>query len=71
MTCACSSSYTLSLSLGLLSAVVTLVSFVAILWALSGALELCGIDDPGLHGLGRADLRASSAPCSPTSSAGR
>ena len=28
--------YTLSLSLGLLSAVVTLVSFVAILWTLSG-----------------------------------
>ena len=30
---------TLSLSLGLLSAVVTLVSFVAILWSLSGALQ--------------------------------
>jgi putative ATP-binding cassette transporter len=33
---------TLSLSLGLLSAVVTLVSFVAILWTLSGVLELAG-----------------------------
>ena len=31
--------YTLSLGLGLLSAVVTLVSFVTILWTLSGALE--------------------------------
>jgi putative ATP-binding cassette transporter len=38
---------TLSLSLGLLSAVVTLVSFVAILWTLSGALELAGISIPG------------------------
>jgi putative ATP-binding cassette transporter len=38
---------TLSLSLGLLSAVVTLVSFVAILWALSGALELWGFTIPG------------------------
>jgi putative ATP-binding cassette transporter len=38
---------TLSLSLGLLSAVVTLVSFVAILWTLSGALELWGISIPG------------------------
>ena len=39
--------YTLSLSLGLLSAVVTLVSFVAILWGLSGALEIWGISVPG------------------------
>ncbi len=39
--------YTLSLSLGLLSAVVTLVSFIAILWALSGALELWGVSIPG------------------------
>ncbi len=38
---------TLSLSLGLLSAVVTLVSFVAILWTLSGAFELWGISIPG------------------------
>jgi putative ATP-binding cassette transporter len=38
---------TLSLSLGLLSAVVTLVSFVAILWTLSGALELWGVSIPG------------------------
>ena len=34
--------YTLSLALGLLSAVVTLASFIAILWALSGALEVGG-----------------------------
>lgn len=39
--------YTLSLSLGLLSAVVTLVSFLAILWGLSGALEIWGISIPG------------------------
>ena len=38
---------TLRLALGLLSAVVTLVSFVAILWTLSGALELAGISIPG------------------------
>ncbi len=38
---------TLSLSLGLLSAVVTLASFVAILWTLSGALEVAGIEIPG------------------------
>ena len=39
--------YTLSLSLGLLSAVVTLVSFIVILWTLSGALELFGVNIPG------------------------
>jgi vitamin B12/bleomycin/antimicrobial peptide transport system ATP-binding/permease protein len=38
---------TLSLGLGLLSAVVTLVSFVAILWTLSGALEVAGVSIPG------------------------
>jgi len=38
---------TLTLSLGLLSAVVTLVSFVAILWTLSGAIEIAGIEIPG------------------------
>jgi putative ATP-binding cassette transporter len=38
---------TLSLTLGLLSAVVTLVSFVAILWVLSGMIELAGIPIPG------------------------
>jgi len=37
----------LSLALGLLSAVVTLASFVAILWALSGALEFAGVSVPG------------------------
>jgi putative ATP-binding cassette transporter len=39
--------YTLSLSLGLLSAVVTLVSFIAILWALSGSVELFGVNIEG------------------------
>ncbi len=38
---------TLSLALGLLSAVVTLVSFVAILWSISGALTLFGVTIPG------------------------
>ncbi len=38
---------TLSLSLGLLSAVVTLVSFVTILWLLSGALSVAGVEIPG------------------------
>jgi vitamin B12/bleomycin/antimicrobial peptide transport system ATP-binding/permease protein len=38
---------TLSLSLGLLEAMVTLVSFIAILWTLSGALELWGVTIPG------------------------
>jgi putative ATP-binding cassette transporter len=39
--------YTLSLALGLLSAVVTLVTFVTILWTISGALEIWGITIPG------------------------
>ena len=39
--------YTLSLSLGLLSAVVTLATFIAILWVLSGALEVAGFSIPG------------------------
>jgi putative ATP-binding cassette transporter len=39
--------FTLSLSLGLLSAVVTLVSFIVILWALSGPLTLFGTTVPG------------------------
>jgi putative ATP-binding cassette transporter len=38
---------TLSLSLGLLSAVVTLVSFVGILWVISGPLEVGGVTIPG------------------------
>ncbi|HEY6821436.1 MAG TPA: ABC transporter ATP-binding protein/permease [Burkholderiales bacterium] len=38
---------TLSLGLGLLSSAVTLVSFVAILWTLSGAVTLAGITIPG------------------------
>jgi putative ATP-binding cassette transporter len=38
---------TLSLSLGLMSAVVTLVTFIAILWTLSGAMQVFGISIPG------------------------
>jgi putative ATP-binding cassette transporter len=38
---------TLTLALGLLSSVVTLVSFTAILWVLSGPLEIAGIEIPG------------------------
>ena len=38
---------TLSLALGLLSAVVTLVSFVGILWTISGALTVAGFAIPG------------------------
>ena len=38
---------TLTLGLGLLSSVVTLVSFVAILWTVSGPLEILGFNVPG------------------------
>jgi len=38
---------TLSLALGLLSAAVTLVSFLGILWAMSGALTVLGVEIPG------------------------
>lgn len=38
---------TLSLALGLLSAIVTLVSFVGILWVISGPLEVGGVTVPG------------------------
>ena len=38
---------TLSLALGLLSAVVTLVTFVGILWTISGAATFFGIEIPG------------------------
>ena len=38
---------TLTLSLGLLSAVVTLVSFIGILWTISGAATFFGIEIPG------------------------
>ena len=38
---------TLTLALGLLSAVVTLVSFIGILWSISGALTVFGIEIPG------------------------
>jgi putative ATP-binding cassette transporter len=39
--------YTSSLALGLLSSVVTLISFVVILWGLSGSLVLWGFNIPG------------------------
>ena len=39
--------FTLSLALGLLSAVVTLLSFVIILWALSGQITVFGTSIPG------------------------
>ena len=39
--------YTSELALGLLSAVVTLISFVVILWTLSGPLEIFGVTIPG------------------------
>src|SRR5512138_3157964 len=39
--------YTSSLALGLLSSIVTLISFVVILWGLSGSLELWGFNIPG------------------------
>src|SRR5688500_12553071 len=39
--------FTSDLALGLLSAVVTLISFVVILWGLSGPAELWGISIPG------------------------
>ena len=39
--------YTSDLALGLLSAVVTLISFVVILWGLSGSVELWGFNIPG------------------------
>jgi len=38
---------TLSLSMGLLSAVATLIVFVSLLWTLSGVLEIAGISIPG------------------------
>ena len=38
---------TLTLGLGLLSNIVSLVSFVGILWGLSGAMEVFGISIPG------------------------
>ena len=38
---------TLTLALGLLSAVVTLISFIGILWVISGAITLLGFEIPG------------------------
>ena len=46
--------------MGLLNALVTLVSFVGILWSLSGSFSFdvggARLHDPGLHGVGRARL---------------
>jgi putative ATP-binding cassette transporter len=39
--------FTSSLALGLLTSIVTLISFVVILWGLSGSLELWGFSIPG------------------------
>jgi len=39
--------FTSDLALGLLSAVVTLISFVVILWGLSGSAQFLGLDIPG------------------------
>lgn len=39
--------HSLSLFFGLLSSVVTLVSFIGILWGLSGSMTLAGVDVPG------------------------
>jgi putative ATP-binding cassette transporter len=38
---------TLAIGLGLLSSVVTLISFLAILWSLSGIITVMGVDIPG------------------------
>ncbi len=53
--------YTLTISLGMLNSVVTLLSFVIILWGAVGRRPPCMCSDamcrfPGLSGLGRADL---------------
>ena len=62
--------YTMPLLLGMLGAVATLVSFLFILWQLSGPLSLAlhrhRRHHSRLHGLGGADLCRSSAPSSPT-----
>ena len=67
--------YTVTLSMGLLNAVVTLVSFIGILWGLSGgfAFTLGGtqLSSPGLHGLDRAALLRRRHASSRTTSAGR
>ena len=59
---------TLRIGLGFLNSVVTILSFVVILWGLSNAapLHLFGstIDIPGLSRLGGADLFRRSARCS-------
>ena len=53
--------YTMTLVLGVLGAVATLISFLFILWKLSGPLSLAlhrhRRHHSGLHGLGRAGLR--------------
>ena len=58
---------TLSLGLGLLSSVVTLVSFIVILWGVSGSLDVrgrrAGGEHPRLHGVGGASPTPPSAAC--------
>ena len=48
---------TLTLGISMLANVVTLVSFLGILWSLSGTITLFGVEHPRLHGLGGAGLR--------------
>jgi putative ATP-binding cassette transporter len=66
---------TISLSMGVLNAVVTLVSFVGILWTLSRAAWLHPgrqqLHHPGLHGLGRGRLLPGRQRAGRTTSAGR
>ena len=74
-TCGSSSIRASTLSLGLLRQIVTLASFVAILWGLSGsfAFTVGGVvvRAARLHGLGGARLRDRSAPGSRTGSGSR
>ena len=46
----------LSLGIDLMSNVVSLLSFITILWTLSGPLTVFGCHDQRLHGVGGADL---------------
>ena len=61
----------LFLGIDLLSNVVSLFSFIAILWSLSGPLDGAGRHHPGLHGVGGAALCRRSARWRRITSAGR
>jgi putative ATP-binding cassette transporter len=66
--------YTISLSMGVLNAVVTLVSFVGILWTMSGASAspwAARATHPRLHGLGRGAYCLVGSVLARTTSAGR